>query len=204
MRSRRYLANASSRMQFLGSTVRRQPPEIDRFRVTDERCGPRHHSTYIWFLRGLSLYLWLRCRSLYHVVTTFINFPIRGHSLNAMTGLVISPYFPSCSHPRCVRSLADFAKLSPAIPDPDPRLDFQLLGLIAATRERRDERRGRKRTAAGEKKNAHAARWMLCPPEIEATHGRRHVSRNKFSGYRIYFRCGSATEAAFASHSGDC
>ncbi|XP_032666173.1 uncharacterized protein LOC116841853 [Odontomachus brunneus] len=50
-------------------------------------------------------------------------------------------------------------------------------------RERRRMERRRTRT-----------RW--CSPEIEATHGRRHISRNKFSGYRIYFRCGSATEAA--------
>lgn len=32
---------------------------------------------------------------------------------------------------------------------------------------------------------------MLRELEIEFTHSRRHVSRNKFSGYRVYFRCGA-------------
>ncbi|KAL0132919.1 hypothetical protein PUN28_000571 [Cardiocondyla obscurior] len=26
-------------------------------------------------------------------------------------------------------------------------------------------------------------------PKIEPTHNRGHVSRNKFSGYKVYFRC---------------
>lgn len=33
----------------------------------------------------------------------------------------------------------------------------------------------------------------LPEPEIESTRDRRHVSRNKFSDYRVYFRSGPAT-----------
>lgn len=61
--------------------------------------------------------------------------------------------------------------------------DFQSLDFITA----RKARHGRKRASG--RKGRMRLNAVFFEPEIGPTHNRGHVSRNKFSGYRVYFRC---------------
>ncbi|XP_011697328.1 PREDICTED: uncharacterized protein LOC105455593 [Wasmannia auropunctata] len=51
----------------------------------------------------------------------------------------------------------------------------------------RETRHGRKRASG--RGRGRMRLDAVFEPEIGPTHNRSHVSRNKFSGYRIYFRC---------------